>query len=128
MRHTVTVPIKAITQLAKHLLYLRMFDGLVGRVRKEILLRHVSDVVTVGIFGEEMIEGLVLAWTQLFRNGLVPVFRVGEFRIDVEDDAPKGEDPVLHHLADAILGESVRHGVVLVIVAMPYGRNSFGPS
>src|SRR5690606_14121529 len=33
-------------------------------------------------------------------NGLIPLFGVGEFRIDVEDHATEWEQAVAHHLAD----------------------------
>ena len=47
-------------QILEQLGHLRMAQRLVGRVGHEVLLRHIGDVLGVGVLGEQMIEGLVL--------------------------------------------------------------------
>jgi len=43
---------------------------------------------------------LVLARPDLGRNGVCTIPRCWRIRVDIEDDAPKREEPVLHHRAD----------------------------
>src|SRR6185503_2343412 len=78
----------------------RVVDRLVAVVGDQILLADVGDVARLGVLGEQMVERLVLGWPHAFRNGLVPFLAVGELRIDVEDHAPKVEQPVANDLAD----------------------------
>src|SRR5829696_2153072 len=51
-----------------------------------------------------MVEGLVLPRPDLGRDRLPPFLGIVELRVDVEDDAPEREHPVLHHLAEGELG------------------------
>jgi hypothetical protein len=59
------------------------FAGLVGQ---EILLRHVSDVLAVGVFGVEVVEGLVLDRARFLGDRAPPFFGVRELRVDVIND------------------------------------------
>ncbi len=52
-----------------------------------------------------MIEGLVLGRPQPLGDRFIPFLAVGEFRIDVEDDAAKVEQAVPNDLADGEAGE-----------------------
>src|SRR6188472_1707899 len=80
---------------------LGMAHRLARIIDKEVLLRHIGNVFCLLIFGEEMVEGLVLGRPDLLRDRQPPFFRVGERRIDIENDAAKGKQPVLHHLTDS---------------------------
>ena len=57
-----------------------------GLIAEEVLLRYIGDILGVVVLSEEMIEGLVFARTDVFGNRLPPLFSVGEYRIDVEND------------------------------------------
>src|SRR5689334_23484094 len=70
-------------------------------IDEEVLLRHIGNVFCLLIFGEEMVEGLVLGRPDLLRDRQPPFFRVGERRIDIENDAAKGKQAVLHHLTNS---------------------------
>ena len=74
------------------------------RIEKKILFGHIGYIFSLRIFGEQMIERLILAWTDFRRDCLPPLFGVVEHRIDVEDHAAKWIDAVLHHLAYLVLG------------------------
>jgi hypothetical protein len=56
------------------------------------------------VLGEQVIERLILMRANLFRNRQPPFLGVVEFRIDVEDHATEGEDPVADDLSDLELG------------------------
>src|SRR5690242_6956237 len=67
------------------------FSGLVGQ---QILLGDVSDILGFRILCEQMVEGLILARAILLGNRQPPFLGVVELRIDVENDAPEGKNPV----------------------------------
>lgn len=85
----------AIERPHEHLVYLRMANGIAGCIGYEILLRYIGDIFDVGVFGEEMIEGLVLARPELRRNRLPPFLGISEDGVDVIDDSPERIFPVL---------------------------------
>lgn len=80
--------------------YLRMADRFSGLIDQQILFGDVGHILRVVILREKVVEGLILARADLLRNRQPPVFRVVEHGVDIEDYAPKGEQPVLDHLAD----------------------------
>src|ERR1044072_4514582 len=79
---------------------LRMAPGLARLVGKQVLLRHVGDVFAFGVLGEQMVERLILARADLGGNRVVPFLGVGELRVDVENDAAKRKQAMLHHRSD----------------------------
>ena len=88
------------------------FARLVG---KQVLLRHVGDVFAFGVLGEQVVKRLVLARTDLGGNRVVPFLGVGELRIDVEHDAAKRKQAVLHHRSDRKPGRTrLGHDVELI--------------
>ena len=84
--------------------HLRMAQRLVRGVGHEVLLRHIGDVLGVGVLREQMIEGLILVGSDVLGNGAVPLLGIAEGRVDVEDHAAKRVDPVADHLADLEFG------------------------
>src|SRR6476619_199663 len=79
---------------------LGMAHRLARIIDKEILLRNIGDIFCLLIFGEEMVKRLVLGRPDFLRDRQPPFFRVGEGRIDIENDAAKGKQAVLDHLPD----------------------------
>ena len=86
------------------------FASLVGQ---EVLFGHIGDIAVLVVFRQEVVEGLVLARPNLFGNGLPPFFCIVEGRIDIENHAAKGEDPVLYDLTDSEFGESCAHSIFI---------------
>ena len=78
----------------------RMIDRLIAFIGDQVLLADVGDVAALGIFGEQMVEGLVPGRTDFFGNRFVPFVAVGEDRVDVEDHAAKVEQAVSNDVAD----------------------------
>ena len=70
-------------------------------VSEQVLLAHISDIAGFAIFGEQVIEGLMLVGAGVFRDRLIPFLAVGEDGIDVEHDAPETEAAMLDDIADA---------------------------
>src|SRR5690606_28458439 len=80
---------------------LGMTDRFAGTVVEKVLLRHIGDVFRLVVLGQQVIEWLVLRRPDFGRDRLVPFVGVGEFGIDVEDDAPEREQPMADHLANS---------------------------
>jgi len=78
----------------------RMIDGLAAVVVEQVLLADIGDIAALGILGEQVVKGLVLARAQILGDRFIPVVAVGEDRIDVEDHAAEIEHPVTHDIAD----------------------------
>ena len=77
-----------------------MAKRLAGGVGHEVLLRDVGDVLALGVLGEQMVEGLVLARPHLLGDREPPFLGVVEDRVHVEHDAPERVDPMAHHGAE----------------------------
>lgn len=77
-------------------------------VAEQILLRHVRDIFRFVVFGEQMVEGLILAGPHFSRNRLLPFLGIRKFRIDIKNHAPEWKEPVLYDLADAKFGGFLR--------------------
>ena len=77
-----------------------MAERNVGIVRDQVLFGNVSDVVSSVIFGKEMVVGLVLARANFFRDRFIPFFGIRKLGIDIEDNAPEGEQTVTDDLTD----------------------------
>ena len=73
-------------------------QGLTRVIGQKVLLRDIGDVLGFRVLGEEVVEGLVLAGPNLLRDRQPPFLGVVEFRVDVEDQPPELEDPVLEPL------------------------------
>jgi hypothetical protein len=89
---------------------LRMANGLARVVRKQVLLGNIGDIRTLLVFCEEMIKWLVFTGPDVFGYGPPPFLSVGELRVDIENDAAKGEDPMLDDLTYAESGDGQVHG------------------
>jgi integrase len=89
MHLAVTRPVSSVFVLLENFGHVRMADRRARGIDKKILFRHIGDVFGLRIFGEQMIERLVLARTDLRRDCLPPLLGVVEHRIDIEDHAPQ---------------------------------------
>src|SRR3546814_16179080 len=78
-----------------------MVDRLLAVVRDQILLADIGDIAAFAIFGEQVVEGLVLVRPDLLGNGLVPFFGIGEDRIYIDHPAPKTEEAALNENTQA---------------------------
>jgi hypothetical protein len=92
-------PIDAAFSLFEHVLDLRMPQRRATRVGHEILLGDIGDVFAFRILGEEMVKRLIAARSYVLWNGLIPLFRIVKFRINVKNYTSKGKYPVANHLA-----------------------------
>ena len=80
--------------------HVRVLHRFAGKVRQQVLLRDIGNVVAGLVLGEEMVERLILAGPQFLRDRKPPLLGVGENRIDVEDHPPERVDAMLDDLAD----------------------------
>jgi hypothetical protein len=101
---------------------LRMANGIAGGVGHEILLRDIGDIFGVGVFGEEMIERLVLARPDFRRNRLPPFLGIREDRVDVVDNSPEGIFPVFDDLTNGEFRDMVFHARTPPLQATRTGR------
>src|SRR4029079_12757065 len=94
---------------------LGMTDRLTGFIIEQVLLGNISDIFGIVVLGEQMVERLVLARTDVFGDRQPPFFGVVEDGIDIKDHAAKREEPMLDHLPDAELcqGNFARHGTLM---------------
>ncbi len=83
---------------------LRMAHRLAALVGQQVLLRDIGDVFGLVVFGEQMIERLILVRPHFGRDRLVPFLGIVEHRIDIEHDAAKRIEAVPDDLADLIFG------------------------
>src|SRR5262245_19040962 len=90
-----------------------MAQRLVGCVRHEVLLRHIGDVLFVGVLSEKMIKGLIFLGPHILGNRTVPLLGFAEGRGHVEDHAAKRVNPMANNLADLELGVAEKHEVTL---------------
>jgi hypothetical protein len=86
-----------------------MAYGIAGCIGHEILLRNVGDIFGFGVFGEEVVKGLVLVRPDVLWNRLPPFFGIRENRIHVIDDPPERIFPVPHNLAYSKLRDTRFH-------------------
>ena len=68
-------PISAFQRLVETISDLSMANGLARFIGQQILLGDIGHIFCLGIFGIEMIEGLVLARPHIGGNGHQPFFR-----------------------------------------------------
>ena len=73
-------------------------------IGQQILLADIGYIAAVRIFGEQVIEGLVLMRAHSLWNGFVPFFAIGKDRIDIEHHAAEIEHAVAHNVADRKAG------------------------
>ncbi len=100
MRQAVAHPVASVFELLEILMHIRVRDRAGKRVPDQILLTDIGDVITLVAFGEQVVERLVAIGPDLFGNGLIPFFAIGEDRIDIEDDTAKIESFVTHDIAN----------------------------
>ena len=92
--------INAVVRPNESLVDLRMAHRVARSVGDEVLFRDIGDVFGFGVFGEEMVERLILARTNLFRDRQPPFLRVGKHGVDVVDHAAKRIAAVPDDLTD----------------------------
>ena len=89
----------------------RVIDRFFGVVDHQILLADISDISAVGIFGEQMVKGLVLARANIGGDRRIPFLAIGEDGIDIENHAAEIEQPMTHNIADRKISmRDGRHG------------------
>jgi hypothetical protein len=101
--------VSAILCSFEDFVYLRVTNRLARFVREKILLRNVGDVLSLSVFRKEMIERLILGWTDFRGDREPPFFSIGENRIDVINNAAEWVNAVLDDLADAKFGDASFH-------------------
>ena len=111
--------VAAVRLLVEHVLDLWMADRVAGIVFQQVLFRDIGDVFGLRILGQQVVKRLVLAWPDLGGNGLIPFFRVGELRVDVEDDAAEREQPMANLAVFMILTTRLS-----IVIWRSIGRNS----
>ena len=79
----------------------RMLNRLITVVRYQVLLANIGDIATLAVFGEQMIEWLVLRRAHRFGNRFVPLVAVCKYRIDIEHHTAKAHQLMLHHITYA---------------------------
>lgn len=96
--------IKSVMQLIKHVSHLRVPHRLSRFIGKQILFRDIRDIFGFRILREQVVEWLVFAGPDLFRNGLPPFFRIREYGIDIKNHTPERKQPVAYHLPNSEFG------------------------
>src|SRR5262245_36074233 len=81
-----------------------MADRLAAVIDQQILFGDIGDVGCLRILRQQVIERLMLPRPHFRRNRLVPLLRVGEDGIDVEDNAAERKQAMLDDLSDLKLG------------------------
>jgi hypothetical protein len=94
--------IDATFQIVEKFRNLRVAQRLPGCVRDEVLLRNIGYVFSFLVFGEQVVERLILAGPDFLGNGLVPLLGIVKFGIDVEDHPAKWKEAVPYHLSKLI--------------------------
>ena len=103
-------PIGPRFRLIEHVAQERVAAGAPTVIGQQILLGHIGDIGRLGVFGQQVIEGLFPVRPQLGRDGLQPFIGIGENRVDIEDHAPERVDTVLDDVADVEAGGAGTHG------------------
>jgi len=78
---------------------LRVAHRLAGFIDQQVLFRHVGDVLGLIIFGQQVIEWLVLVGPHVFRDCVPPFLRVVENRIHVENYAAEWKQSMADNLS-----------------------------
>ena len=79
------------------------------------------------IFSEEMVKWLVLAGPHLFGDGFIPLRRVAELGVNVENYTPEWKHAVADDLPDLELCNLHGYGVVPVISVYTLVQNQWWP-
>ena len=95
-----------------------MANWIAGGIGHEVLLRDIGDIFGFRVFGEEVIERLILARPDLFGNFLPPCLGIREDRVHVVDYPPEGKFAVFDHLTYGELRSAGFHNME----AAPKGR------
>src|SRR5207237_2892688 len=72
-------PVTAVLTI-EHGCYRGMVDGFVALVVQQVLLADIGDVSRLGVFGEQVVERLVLRRPKILGNGLIPFLAIREDR------------------------------------------------
>lgn len=105
--HLISPAVKRLEQLVN----LRMVNGPILSVTNQVLLTDIGDIRAVVILGEQVVERLIAARPQVFRDRLVPLLAIGEDRVDVEHDAAKIVEPVANDCSNAEAGADMTGGI-----------------
>ena len=52
--------IAPVLEVAEEIAKVRVIDRFTGLVRDQVLLRHIGHIVALAVFGEQVVEGLIL--------------------------------------------------------------------
>ena len=103
--------ITAILEIAEQIGQVGMPHRFPGFVRQKVLLRHIGHIVGLVIFGQQVIERLVLCGAAVFGTGVIPFFGVGKPRVDIKDHTAEGVLPVADNLPDVKFGLRGKHDI-----------------
>jgi hypothetical protein len=105
--------VEPVREIAKQIGQIRVVDGLAGFVKHKVLLRDVSDVITLIILGEKVVKGLVLGGAAVLGDGIIPFLRVGKDRVHIKDHTAKRVFAVPDNLAKVVFRNGLQHGPVI---------------
>jgi hypothetical protein len=97
-------PVAPIFEAFEQLAHRRVIHWPALRISEKVPLTHVSDVGGILVLREQVIKRLVAPRADVLGDRLVPLFGIGEDRVDVEDDPAEGEQAVSYHVADSEAG------------------------
>ena len=69
-------------------------------IGQQVLLADIGDIAAVRIFGEKMVERLILMRANSLWNGVIPFVAIGKNRIDIEHNTAEIENAMTHDIAD----------------------------
>ena len=105
----------SVLKRAKQIRDIRVIHWFTRIVRNQILLRHISHVIALVVFGQKMVKRLLFDGSAFLWNSLVPIICVGKLRIDVKYHTPKGMLLVPNHLAQMIFCTNSKHNIAAPI-------------
>jgi len=94
---------------AKEVWQIRVVHGFSRIIGDQVLLRHISHVVALIVFRQEMVKRLFLTRTAVLWDRSIPFICVGKFRIDIKNHTAKRMFAVANNLSEMIFGPSFKH-------------------
>lgn len=101
----------AILEITEQIGQIGVVHRLTGLIRQKVLLRHVSHVIALIIFSQQVVKRLVLGRAAFLWNGIIPCLCVGKHCIHVKDNTTERVLPMSDHLTDMIFGLCLQHSV-----------------
>ena len=92
MKH-IALPLETV----KHIINVRMANGAIFTIGKQILLTNIGRVIAVGVFREKMIEGLFFVGAHFGCDGFIPFVGIVEFGININNDATERIDAMTYN-------------------------------